>query len=72
MKSKDEGIRTYDAVSTRENGQVDELQAVSARLLGLADQHPPVTEALLTLSGNVQNTATVLAVVAAIKCPKPN
>src|ERR1035441_3881582 len=48
------------------------LQGVSARLEGLAEQYPPVTEALMTLSGNVLNTATVLAVVAAIKSPKPN
>ena len=52
--------------------EVDDLQGVSARLEGLAEQYPPVTEALMTLSGNVLNTATVLAVVAAIKSPKPN
>jgi hypothetical protein len=52
--------------------EVDDLQAVSARLQGLAEQYPPVTEALRTISGNVLNTATVLAVVAAIKSPKPN
>ena len=52
--------------------EVDDLQGVSARLEGLAEQYPPLTEALRTISGNVQNTATVLAVVAAIKRPKPN
>jgi hypothetical protein len=52
--------------------EVDDLQGVSARLDRLAEQYPPVTEALMTLSGNVLNTATVLAVVAAIKSPKPN
>jgi hypothetical protein len=52
--------------------EVDDLQGVSARLLTLAEQYPPVTEALMTISGNVLNTATVLAVVAAIKSPKPN
>jgi hypothetical protein len=52
--------------------EVDHLQGVSARLEGLAEQYPPVTEALRTISGNVLNTATVLAVVAAIKSPKPN
>lgn len=52
--------------------EVDDLQGVSARLEGLAEQYPPVTEALMSLSGNVLNTATVLAVVAAIKSPKPN
>jgi len=52
--------------------EIDDLQGVSARLEGLAEQYPPVTEALRTISGNVLNTATVLAVVAAIKSPKPN
>ena len=52
--------------------EVDDLQGVSARLQGLAERYPPVTEALMTISGNVLNTATVLAVVAAIKSPKPN
>ena len=52
--------------------EVDSLQGVSARLEKLAEQYPPVTEALMTISGNVLNTATLLAVVAAIKSPKPN
>jgi len=52
--------------------EVDDLQGISARLEGLAEQYPPVTEALRTISGNVLNTATVLAVVAAIKSPQPN
>jgi hypothetical protein len=52
--------------------EVDQLQSVSARLDGLAEQNPPVTEALMTIADNVRNTATVLAVVAAVKCPKPN
>jgi len=52
--------------------EVEDLQGVSARLERLAEQYPPVTEALRSISGNVLNTATVLAVVAAIKSPKPN
>ena len=52
--------------------EVDDLQGVSARLERLAEQYPPVTDALMTISGNVLNTATVLAVVAAVKSPKPN
>jgi hypothetical protein len=52
--------------------EVDSLQGVSARLERLAELYPPVTEALRSISGNVLNTATVLAVVAAIKSPKPN
>jgi hypothetical protein len=52
--------------------EIDDLQAISARLQGLAEQYPPITEALMAISGNVLNTATVLAVVAAVKSPKPN
>ena len=52
--------------------EVEQLHEVSERLAILAEQHPPVSEALMTISGNVLNTATVLAVVAAIKSPKPN
>jgi hypothetical protein len=52
--------------------EVDQLQSVSARLDGLAAENPPVTEALMTIADNVRNAATVLAVVAAVKCPKPN
>jgi hypothetical protein len=52
--------------------EIDDLQGVSARLQGLAERYPPVAEALMTISGNVLNTATVLAVVAAVKSPKPN
>jgi hypothetical protein len=52
--------------------EVDDLQKVSARLEGLAERYPPVTEALRTISGSVLNSATVLAVVATLKSPKPN
>jgi hypothetical protein len=52
--------------------EVDQLQSVSARLDGLAEQNPPVTDALTTIAENVRKTATVLAVVAAVKCAKPN
>ena len=52
--------------------EVEQLHSVSARLDGLAEQYPPVTEALMTISESVINTATILAVVAAIKSPKPN
>jgi hypothetical protein len=52
--------------------EIDDLHGVSARLRGLAKQYPPVTEALMSISENVLSTATVLAVVAAIKSPNPN
>ena len=47
--------------------EVDQLHNVSTRLEGLAEQHPPVEEALMTIAGNVRSTATVLAVLVAIK-----
>jgi hypothetical protein len=51
--------------------EVDQLHNVSTRLEGLAEQHPPVSEALLTIAGSVRNTATLLAVVVATKGAKP-
>ena len=52
--------------------EVDQLQSVSARLDRLAQQNPPATEALMTIAESVRTTAAVLAVVAAVKSPKPN
>jgi hypothetical protein len=50
--------------------EVDQLHSVSTRLEGLADQHPPVSKALITIAGSVRNTATILAVLVATKTPK--
>ena len=47
--------------------EVDQFHNVSTRLEGLAAQHPPVSEALITIAGNVRNTATVLAVLVATR-----
>jgi hypothetical protein len=47
--------------------EVDQLHDVSARLEGLAERHPAVSEALLTIAGNVRSSATVLAVLVATK-----
>ncbi len=47
--------------------EVDHLNRVSERLELLADQHPSVEDALMSVSGNVRNTATTLEVVALIK-----
>ena len=44
-----------------------QLYNVSDRLDSLAEQHPLVTEALLTISGSVRNTATLLEVLVAMK-----
>jgi hypothetical protein len=51
--------------------EVDQLHKVSTRLEALAEQHPPVSEPLLTISGSIRNTATLLEVLVATKGPKP-
>jgi hypothetical protein len=47
--------------------EVQQLYNVSDRLDSLSEQHPLVSEALLTISGNVRNTATLLEVLVATK-----
>ncbi|MFZ0770507.1 MAG: hypothetical protein WCA49_02935 [Candidatus Sulfotelmatobacter sp.] len=47
--------------------EVEQLHDVSERLAILAEQHPPVSQALLTISGSVRNTATILGVLIATK-----
>ena len=46
---------------------VQQLYNVSDRLDTLAEQHPLVSEALITISGSVRNTATLLEVLVATK-----
>ena len=50
--------------------EVEKLHNVSTNLEGLADQHPPVSEALLKIAGTVRDAATILAVLVATKAPK--
>jgi len=47
--------------------EAQQLHNVSDRLDSLADQHPVVSEALITISGSVRNTATLLEVLVATK-----
>ena len=47
--------------------EVQRLYGVSDRLDVLADQHPIVSEALLSISVSVRNTATLLEVLVATK-----
>lgn len=47
--------------------EVDQLHSVSTRLEGLADDHPPLSEALLSIAGSVRNTATLLSVLVLTK-----
>jgi hypothetical protein len=42
--------------------EVQQLYNVSDRFDSLAEQHPHVSEALITISGSVPNTATLLEV----------
>ena len=49
--------------------EVQQLYKVSDRLDSLAEQHPLVSEALITIAGNVRNTVTVLEVLVATKMP---
>jgi hypothetical protein len=47
--------------------EVNRLHTVSKRLESLADQHPSMEESLMSVSGNVRNTATALEVLALIR-----
>jgi hypothetical protein len=47
--------------------EAQQLHNVSDRLDTLAEQHPLVSEALITVAGNVRITATVLEVLVATK-----
>jgi hypothetical protein len=47
--------------------EVQKLYSVSDRLDSLAEKHPVVSEALITISGSVRNTATLLEVMIATK-----
>jgi hypothetical protein len=44
-----------------------QLHTVSDRLDVLAGEHPTVSEALISISGSVRNTATLLEVLVATK-----
>jgi hypothetical protein len=47
--------------------EVQQLYDVSDRLDSLAEQHPLVSEALITISGRVRSTATLLEMLVAMK-----
>src|ERR1700685_4588339 len=51
--------------------EVDQLNKTSTRVEALAEPHPLVSEALITIAGNVRSPATVLAVLVVAKGPKP-
>ena len=47
--------------------EVEQLHSVSSRLQGLAEEHPTVLDALLTVAESVRGVATILAVLVATK-----
>ena len=47
--------------------EAQHLHGVSDRLDLLSENHPPISEALITISGSVRNTATLLEVLVATK-----
>ena len=52
--------------------EAQKLHNVSDRLDSLAEQHPLVSEALITISGNVRSIATLLEVLVATKMGLPS
>ena len=51
--------------------EAERLKSVSEQLELLADRHPRVTEALLTISESIRGTATLLEVLVATKLDVP-
>ena len=53
--------------------EAQHLKDVCQRLDLLAEQHPNVSDAILTISGNIRSTATILEVLVTTKLdgPKP-
>ena len=47
--------------------EAQQLKDVSGRLELLADEHPGVTDAILTICGTIRSTATILEVLVATK-----
>jgi len=47
--------------------EVDQLNLAGDRIEGLAEHHLPVSEALISIAGNVRSTATVLALLVETK-----
>ncbi len=47
--------------------EVTQLNNIGTRLEDLADQHPPISEALIRIAVGVRSTASLLAVLVATK-----
>lgn len=51
--------------------EAQQLKNVCQRLESLAEEHPSVTDALLTIAGNIRSTATLLEVLVVTKLDGP-
>jgi hypothetical protein len=47
--------------------EVDQLNLAGDRIEALAEDHPPMSQALITIAVNVRSTATILAVLVETK-----
>jgi hypothetical protein len=47
--------------------EAQQLKDVSGRLESLADEHPTVTDAILTICGTIRSTGTIMEVLVATK-----
>jgi hypothetical protein len=51
--------------------EVRQLHNVSTRLEALAEQHPRMSEGLITIAESVRNAASILELLVATKGPRP-
>ena len=63
LQRKEAESVAFDAIMA----EVDQLNLAGDRIEALAERHPPVSEALITIAGNVRSTATVLALLVETK-----
>jgi hypothetical protein len=68
LSSQEARYPTHSSAILREARQ---LHNVSERLDSLAEQHPVISERLITISGNVCHTAVLLEVLVATKMGPP-
>ncbi len=47
--------------------EVEQLHSASSRLEGLAEEHPTVLDAILTVAQSIRGAATILAVLVATR-----
>ena len=52
---------------TRLQHEIDQLKGVSTRLDSMAHEHPKMQDAIITIAGNVLNSALLLQVLMAMR-----